>query len=118
MTEKIAKYLSDIQLAVLLIDEFLDGIENFTNYQSDRKTQSAVERQLGIIGEAVNKIRQEEAEILSQTKQIVDFRNRIIHSYDNIDATIVWTILKKYLPALKSEVDAKLEEFSALEKRV
>ena len=105
MTEKVAKYLSDIQLAISLIDEFLVGIENFTIYQSDKKTQSAVERQLGIIGEAVNKIRQEETEVLSQTKQIVDFRNRIIHSYDNIDATIVWVIIKKYLPILKNEVD-------------
>jgi len=118
MTEKIAKYLSDIQLAISLIEEFLVGIENFTTYQSDRKTQSAVERQLGIIGEAVNKIRQDETVILKQTKQIVDFRNRIIHSYDNIDATIVWTILKKYLPALNCEVEEKLKDYSAFKKRV
>ena len=108
MIEKVAKYLSDIQFAISLIDEFLVEIENFTDYQADKKTQSAVERQLGIIGEAANKIRQEDAEILSQIKQIVDFRNRIIHSYDNIDANIVWVIIKKYLPILKSEVDKKL----------
>ena len=108
MTEKIAKYLSDIQLAVNLIDEFLIGVENFSTYQSDMKTQSAVERQLGIIGEAVNKIRQEEPEILNQAKQIVDLRNRLIHSYDNIDANIIWAVIKIYLPELKAEVDEKL----------
>jgi len=107
MTDRIAKYLSDIQLAINLIEQFLTGVENYSTYQSDQKTQSAVERQLGIIGEAVSKIRQEESEFLTQTKQIVDFRNRLIHSYDSIDASIVWVIVKKYLPDLKMEVTEK-----------
>ena len=106
MTDKTAKYLSDIQYAISLIENFLENTGDFFAYQSDYKTQSAVERQLGIIGEAVNKLRQEEnSVILSQTKQIVDFRNRIIHSYDSIDAAIVWTILKNHLPVLKQEID-------------
>jgi len=106
MTDKAVKYLSDIQYAISLINSFLEGIEFFSTYHSDLKTQSAIERQLGIIGEAVNKFRHEEsAMILSHTKQIIDFRNRIIHSYDNIDTSIVWTILKNHLPILKKEVD-------------
>ena len=107
MTERTAKYLSDIQLAINLIEQFLVGVENYSTYQSDPKTQSAVERQLGIVGEAVNKIRQEQPDFLTNTKQIVDFRNRLIHSYDNIDASIVWVIMKKYLPDLKMEVTEK-----------
>ena len=109
MTDKTTKYLSDIQHAISLVGDFLEGIENFSAYQSDPKTQSAIERQLGIIGEAVNKFRQEEnAVTLSHTKQIIDFRNRLIHSYDNIDASIVWAILKNHLPILKKEVDELL----------
>ena len=106
--DKQSKYLFDIQSSIHLIELFTQDIYTFEQYMNDIKTQSAVERQLGIIGEAANKIRQEDAEILSQIKQIVDFRNRIIHSYDNIDANIVWVIIKKYLPILKSEVDKKL----------
>jgi len=113
MTDKAIKYLSDIQYAISLIDSFLEGVENFFIYQSDLKTQSAIERQLGIIGEAVNKFRQEENEVvLSHTKQIVDFRNRIIHSYDNIDASIVWAIFKNHLPILKKEVDEILSKIN------
>ena len=109
MTEKAIKYLSDIQYAISLIDRFLEGVENFSVYQSDPKTQSAVERQLGIIGEAVNKFRQEEnVVILSNARQMVNFRNRIIHSYDNIDISIVWVLLKNHLPVLKKEVDVLL----------
>ena len=106
MTDKAIKYLSDVQYAISLIEGFLEGVENFWVYQSDLKTQSAVERQLGIIGEAINKFRQEEnVVILNHAKQIVDFRNRIIHSYDNIDNSIVWAILKNHLPVLKKEIE-------------
>lgn len=111
MTDKSAKYLSDIQYSISLIERFLEKITSFSIYQSDLKTQSAVERQLGIIGEAANKFRQQEEPdiILNHTKQIIDLRNRIIHSYDSVDAAIIWTIVKNHLPALKREVDKLLE---------
>lgn len=50
MMEKSKKYRSDILIAIDLIENFTDGITDFTIYESDLKTQSAVERQLMIIG--------------------------------------------------------------------
>jgi len=44
MTEKNKKYLSDIVMAIALINEFTINISSFTIYEKDRKTQSAVER--------------------------------------------------------------------------
>ncbi len=109
MTERGKKYLSDIQLAIDLIESFTADIESFEQYSSDLKTQSAVERQLGIIGEAMNKFQKEcPDKILENTKQIVGFRNRLIHAYDSIDNSIVWVILKKYLILLKSEIQGLL----------
>ncbi|GHT41594.1 hypothetical protein AGMMS49965_11640 [Bacteroidia bacterium] len=103
--DKVSKYLFDINNSIALIESFLVGITDFHAYQNDLKTQSAVERQLSIIGEVVNKLRQETNDIaLTDTRQIVEFRNRIIHSYDNIDASIVWAIVKKHLPVLKEEI--------------
>ncbi len=55
MTDQHKKYLSDIHLAIELIEEFTSSIDNYNEYCSDIKTQSAVERQLSIIREAVNK---------------------------------------------------------------
>jgi uncharacterized protein with HEPN domain len=111
MTEKAKKYLADILQAIDLIEDFSIEITNFFEYQKDLKTKSAVERQLGIIGEAVNQLRREEEEIeLSHTRQIVDFRNRLIHSYDNLDDSIVWAILKRHIPTLKKEVKNELEK--------
>ena len=87
----------------------MEGINNFDSYQSDLKTKSAVERQLGIIGEAVNQYSKlEERWGLSSTPQIVSFRNRLIHSYDKVDDSIVWVILKRHIPQLKVESEKGL----------
>ena len=110
MTKKGKKYLSDILIAIELIEKFTAGTDEFSQYQSDSKTKSAVERQLSIVGEAVNNYRKlEESFELTNTRQIVSFRNRIIHSYDNIDDTIVWTILQNHLPKLKEEAENGLK---------
>jgi uncharacterized protein with HEPN domain len=104
--DKADKYLFDIQSSILLIESFLKNINTFEDYQNDLKTQSAAERQLAIIGEAVNKLKQKNSNYtLIHAKQMIDFRNRLIHSYDNIDNSIVWVILKKHLPDLKKEIE-------------
>ena len=109
MELKSKKYLDDILNAIKLIQEFMVEIDSFTEYSMDLKTQSAVERQLGIIGEAVNKFnRLNSVDFLKNTVQIIGLRNRIIHAYDSIDNTVVWVIIQKYLPDLKREVIQKL----------
>jgi uncharacterized protein with HEPN domain len=57
MTKKGKKYLSDILIAIELIEQFTEEVNEFSQYQSDSKTKSAVERQLSIVGEAVNNYR-------------------------------------------------------------
>ena len=48
MTEKGLKYLYDILHAINLIEEFIGPVSDYNQYISDLKTQSAVERQLGM----------------------------------------------------------------------
>jgi len=104
--DKQSKYLFDIQSAISLIEAFMNDIGSFDQYLIDIKTQSAVERQLAIIGEAVVKLKQEKTDFeLSNVKKMIDFRNRLIHSYDNIDCSIVWVIIKKHVPLLKLEIE-------------
>lgn len=106
MTEKSTKYLSDILMAITLIEEFTNGIVDFNVYDNDRKTQSAVERQLAIIGEALNQFKKIEPSIeIQNDKQIVSFRNRLVHAYDSIDNSIVWAIMRKHLKPLQLEVE-------------
>jgi uncharacterized protein with HEPN domain len=105
MTDQGNKYLSDILQAIELIESFTSEMSTFAAYVSDLKTQSAVERQLGIIGEAINKFEKIFPEInLDNARKIVGLRNRLIHTYDSIDSSIIWAIIKKHLAPLKSEV--------------
>ena len=70
MTEKVKKYLSDVLMAIELIEQFVETTPDFGTYSDDLKTQSAVERQLGVVGEALNNIRKQEPglEIKNDTK--------------------------------------------------
>ena len=104
--DKLNKYLFDIQSAISLIELFTQDIGSFEQYLNDIKTQSAVERQLAIIGEAVSRLKQENNDfVLNNAKKMIDFRNRLIHSYDNIDCSIVWVIIKRHIPLLKKEIE-------------
>ncbi|MBO2545702.1 DUF86 domain-containing protein [Salegentibacter sp. BDJ18] len=105
MTEKGKKYLSDILMAIDLIENFIADTPDFISYQEDLKTQSAIERQLAIIGEALNKLKQYESDLsIQHDKQIIGFRNRLVHAYDSIDNTIVWVIVKRHLQEFKLEI--------------
>ncbi len=57
MMDQEKKQLSDILKAKELIEEFTADIFEYSEYASDLKAQSAVERQLGIIGEAVKSVK-------------------------------------------------------------
>ncbi|HLV23373.1 MAG TPA: HepT-like ribonuclease domain-containing protein [Moheibacter sp.] len=105
MNERVLKYLYDISNSIGLIEEFMSDIKSFDQYVNDLKTKNAVERQLAIIGEALNKVLKEEPEIkISDSKDIINFRNRLVHAYDSIDDTIIWAIKTKHLPVLKNEI--------------
>jgi uncharacterized protein with HEPN domain len=69
-----------------------------------------VERDLEIIGEAVNRIIKIRPEFpIENAKRIIGMRNQIIHAYDNISDENIWAILTKHVPLLKAEVDKLIE---------
>ena len=106
---KIKKYLFDIQTAINQIEQFLGNKRDFKVYQQNPMLRSAVERQLTIVGEAVNRLLHIDENIpLTASRAIVQFRNRITHEYDRIDDENVWAILVKHLPKLKQEVETLL----------
>ncbi len=112
MDIEIKAWLYDILNAINEIDSFfIDTPKEFTSYQNDVRTRRAVERNVEIIGEAMNRILQKEDSIeLSNSRKIVDTRNRIIHGYDSVSDDIIWTIVISHFPTLKSEVEKLLDE--------
>ena len=90
----------------------INAIEDFSKdiskdkLESSRLIQSAVVREIQIIGEAVKNIstsfKQEHSEI--PWKEIMGTRDKMIHHYFGVDLDILWNIIKKDLPLLKKQL--------------
>jgi len=107
MTDNLKVWLEDIENAINEIDEFLPQPRNFRVFQKDLKTKRAIERNIEIIGEAMRRIVNHNANItISHARKIIDTRNRIIHGYDSVSEEIIWSICIKNLPILKQEIDS------------
>lgn len=94
------------------IESFLnDSTKEFAKYQSDLRTKRAVERNIGIIGEALSRIlKRDETIVISNSKKIVDTRNRIIHGYDSVSDDVIWGIIIRHFPTLQTEIQLLLGE--------
>ena len=112
MDIEIKSWLYDILNAITEIDSFFQNQpKEFFAYKNDTKTRRAVERNIEIIGEATNRILQKDDTLkLSNSRKIVDTRNRIIHGYDVVSDEIIWGIVIQYLPILKTEIEQILGE--------
>jgi uncharacterized protein with HEPN domain len=112
MDNDIKIWLFDILNAIMEIESFFDNNEKkFEIFQNDLRTKRAVERNIEIIGEALNRIlKRDETIVISNSRKIVDTRNRIIHGYDVVSDDIIWGIVIKHLPVLQSEIEKLLGE--------
>jgi uncharacterized protein with HEPN domain len=112
MDIEIKTWLYDILNAINEIESFFaDRPKHFSVYQNDLRTKRAVERNIGIIGEAMNRILNKDVNIqFSNARKIVDTRNRIIHGYDTVSDDIIWSIVIKHIPILKTEIQNLLNE--------
>ncbi len=112
MDNSIKTWLYDILNSIHEIESyFVETPKIFENYQADLRTKRAIERNIEIIGEAMNRILKENSGFeISNSRKIVDVRNRIIHGYDSVSDDVIWGIVIKNLPVLKTEVTYLLNE--------
>lgn len=104
------KSLEDIRRAAALIAKFTQG-RTFDDYRSDEMLHAAVERELMIAGEAMARLHRDSAPLAEQIperRQIIAFRNLLVHGYDGVDDAVVWDILQHHLPLLAQRVDTML----------
>lgn len=106
------KWLYDIKVAIDEIESFLDDNgSTYEAYKNNLLLKKAIERNLEIIGEAVNRIVKQYPEIkIENARSIIGLRNFIIHSYDNITDETIWAIIINHMPKLKEEVIRFLNE--------
>ena len=111
MNERILKWLFDIRDAISEIDSYFENTpKEFEQYKSNIILKRAVERDLEIIGEAVNRILKNKPDFrIENSKGIVGLRNQIIHAYDSISDENIWAIIIKHIPALKKEINSLIK---------
>jgi uncharacterized protein with HEPN domain len=110
MGNEVKIWLYDILNAINEIDSFfIDIPKTYAVYQNDLRTRRAVERNIEIIGEAINRILKVNENIqISDARKVVDTRNRIIHGYDSVSDEMIWSIVIKYIPKLQTEIETIL----------
>ena len=110
MDRRLKAHLFDIKTAIDEVYSFFEQVpKRFDEYQKNLMLRRAVERNIGIIGEAINKVAKEYPEIeISNVRAIVATRNRVIHDYAAVTDDVIWAIVINDLPKLKSEVEQLL----------
>ena len=106
MDNEVKAWLYDILNAISEVESFfIDRPKSFDEYKKDLRTKRAIERNIEIIGEATNRILRTNPNIeISNSRKIVETRNRIIHGYDSVSDEVIWGIVVRHLPLLKIEI--------------
>jgi uncharacterized protein with HEPN domain len=112
MDHEIKTWLFDILQSIEEIEGyFQDSPKRFEDYLADKKTQRAVERNIEIIGEAINRIKKVDPKLkIENASKIIGARNRIIHGYDRISHELIWGIIINHLPNLQTEISSLMEK--------
>jgi len=106
------KLLWDAHRAAGRVAAFTSG-KSFEQYQADVLLRSAVERQLEIVGEALNQLHRVDPDTgraIPDLRRIVGFRNVLVHAYASVDDRIVWDIVQTRLGPLLAALDALLAQ--------
>lgn len=98
-------FIEHILESIKAIEDFSRALSKDEFFKS-RLKQSAIIREIEIIGEAVKNIsrtlksRHKEVE----WENIAATRDKMIHHYFGVDLNIVWNIVKKDIPGLKKNI--------------
>lgn len=111
MASDARKLLYDITSAAKAVRGFCHG-RTSEDYQGDLLLRSACERQLGILGEAMTRLRDLHPDVFERVGEghaIIAFRNRLIHGYDAVDPEIAWDVIANKVPGLEATAEALLK---------
>jgi uncharacterized protein with HEPN domain len=107
MQREVRKYLYDVANACEAIRQFTVD-KTLKDYQNNLLLRSAVERQLMIIGEALNQaahLQPQLSDQITEVREIVNLRNVIVHGYAVVENETIWGIVTDELPRLAEQVN-------------
>ena len=102
-------YFLDMLIAARKIQRFVGGMRE-TEFNLSDLHQSAVLRELQVIGEAARLVSDEARNSTPQVpwQIIAGLRNRIIHEYFRVNVSIVWQTVSENIPVLIKELELLL----------
>ncbi len=105
-------YLHDIVDAIQTITEYTKDCD-YERFSSNPMILDAVIRNFLIIGEAANKVPEaiKDAHPDLPWKKMYDMRNKLVHDYLNMDASILWETLQNNLPDLAQMISKVLSKY-------
>ena len=94
-------YIWDMLEAAKDINSFISGM-TFKEFEDDKRTRYAVERQLLVIGEAANHISLDSQGLIQNIpwSDMIGLRNIIAHDYGEVIAKRIWKVAKDHIPQL------------------
>lgn len=106
MDERVYKLLEDILRSIDNIELFCSSRpREFQTFCEDLCFRSAVQWEIAIIGEAMNRLLKIDSKIsITSARRIVNTRNYLIHGYDSLREDLIWGIVINHLPLLRAEV--------------
>jgi len=124
-------FIVDIFVSIQKIKEYTNSFDNPNDLLHSSLHWDATIRQLEIIGEALNKLLEDEKFATQSPKyfrRVVNFRNNIVHGYFGIDTDEVWNVITVHLDSLQNDIkkiiknsidiqeaiDSELEEYKKL----
>ena len=106
MIERNEFYLNNILESCEYIIQFIENI-NFETFEKTRMIQSAVIRELEIIGEATKNLTEDIRQLFKNIpwSKIAGMRDKLIHGYFTVDLNEVWNTSKKDISSLKVDIE-------------
>jgi uncharacterized protein with HEPN domain len=98
--------LVDIYLAARKVQRFVAGM-TYAEFRANELVQSAVVRELQVIGEAARALTDETRAMHPEInwRRVVGMRNRLVHEYFSISLEIVWKTVQTEVAPLVSQLE-------------
>jgi uncharacterized protein with HEPN domain len=97
--------MRDIQEAIEKIEKY--AVQGKEEFLANELIQSWMLLQLQIIGEAARSMNASTHEQYPEVswRDIIDFRNLLVHEYFRVDLELIWRIIEQELPKLKAQIN-------------
>ncbi|HME21790.1 MAG TPA: DUF86 domain-containing protein [Acetobacteraceae bacterium] len=111
---RIQEYLEHILKAIDRISAYTADIDEAA-FMADQKTQDAVTRNLEIIGEAAQNLRQRYPDFVASYPELpwrsaYGMRNALTHGYFAVELDQVWTTIQNDLPSFRTRLRTVLRD--------